>query len=118
MGGVSRALPLYLAWQRCPNLLYSAFGATAYTPGITGVVQYLNVRMQTAVLGLSLYLLGIAFAPITTPHLSERFGRQAVYLVTQPIFCLFVLGASFSHSFAALATCRFFAGIFGGPSLV
>ena len=98
--------------------LSSAFGATAYTAGITGVVTHLDVSMQVAILGLSLYLLGIAFAPIITPHLSERFGRQAVYLVSFPIFGLFVLGASFSNSFAAVAVCRFFAGFFGGPSLV
>ena len=100
------------------NHSYRAFGATAYTPGISGVVMHLNVKMQVAILGLSLYLLGIAFAPMITPHLSERFGRQAVYLATLPIFCLFVVGGSFSHSFAALAVCRFFAGFFGGPSLV
>ncbi len=63
-------------------------------------------------------LLGIAFAPLTTPHLSERFGRQAIYLFSLPTFCLFILGASFSRSFAALAVCRFFAGFFGGPCLV
>ena len=74
--------------------------------------------MQVAVLGHSLYLMGIAFAPIATPHLSEKYGRQVVYLVTLPIFALFILGASFSHSFVALAVCRFFAGFFGGPSLV
>lgn len=89
-----------------------------YTADLTGIVTHLNVTMQVSILGLSLYLLGIAFAPITTPHLSERFGRQAVYLVSFPIFSLFILGASFSHSFAALAVCRFFAGFFGGPSLV
>ena len=77
-----------------------------------------DVKMQVAILGLSLYLLGIAFAPMTTPHLSEKYGRQAVYLITLPIFCLFILGGSFSHSFGALAVCRFFAGFFGGPSLV
>ena len=91
--------------------------------------------MQVAILGLSLNLLGIAwpsvkptsrklmilgiaFAPIVTPHLSERFGRQAIYLISLPTFSLFILGASFSRSFAALAVCRFFAGIFGGPCLV
>lgn len=74
--------------------------------------------MQVSILGLSLYLLGIAFAPITTPHLSERFGRQAIYLFSLAIFSLFILGASFSKSFAALAVCRFFAGFFGGPCLV
>lgn len=96
----------------------SAFGATVYTVGIPGVVAQFGVSMQVAILGLSLYLLGIAFAPIITPHLSEKFGRQAVYLVSFPIFALFILGSSFSKSFSALAACRFFAGFFGGPSLV
>ena len=81
-------------------------------------MMHLNVKMQLAILGLSLYLLGVAFAPIITPHLSERYGRQVVYLATLPIFCLFIVGGSFSHSFGALAVCRFFAGFFGGPSLV
>ena len=104
--------------RKAADLDRRAFGATTYTSGISGVVQHLNVRMQVAILGFSLYLLGIAFAPIITPHLSERFGRQAVYLVSFPIFSLFILGASFSHSFGALAVCRFSAGFFGGPSLV
>ncbi|KAL6713849.1 hypothetical protein ACLMJK_008343 [Lecanora helva] len=95
-----------------------AFGATAYTAGIAGVVQRFGVKMQVAILGFSLYFIGIAFAPLITPHLSERYGRQAVYLASFPMFSLFVLGSSFSHSFGALAVCRFFAGFFGGPSLV
>ena len=82
------------------------------------MVERFGVTMQVAILGFSLNLLGIAFAPIITPHLSERFGRQAVYLVSLPTFSLFILGGSFSRSFAALAVCRFFAGFFGGPCLV
>ncbi|KAL8783674.1 MAG: hypothetical protein Q9213_004468 [Squamulea squamosa] len=71
-----------------------------------------------AVLGLSLPLFAIAFAPIITPHLSERYGRSPVYLVSLPIFALFILGAGYSKSFGALLVCRFFAGFFGGPCLV
>ncbi|KAL9066756.1 MAG: hypothetical protein Q9161_007345 [Pseudevernia consocians] len=95
-----------------------ALGITSYTAGISGIVERFDVTMQVAILGLSLNLLGIAFAPIITPHLSERFGRQAIYLVSLPTFSLFILGTSFSRSFAALAVCRFFAGFFGGPCLV
>lgn len=108
----------HLQTHELTMMITSAFGATAYTASVTGVVTHLDVSMQVSILGLSLYLLGIAFAPITTPHLSERFGRRPVYLVSFPIFGLFILGASFSNSFAALAVCRFFAGFFGGPSLV
>ena len=77
-----------------------------------------NVSMTSAILGLSLFLFGVVFAPIYTPHLSERYGRSAVYFVSLPIFALFILGAGYSKSFAALAACRFFAGFAGGPCLV
>ncbi|KAL8972638.1 MAG: hypothetical protein Q9183_000442 [Haloplaca sp. 2 TL-2023] len=95
-----------------------AFGITSLTVGIQGVMMQFNVSMTVAILGLSLNLLGISFAPVITPHLSEKFGRSPVYLVSLPIFALFILGAGYSKSFAALAVCRFFAGFFGGPCLV
>ncbi|KAL8939995.1 MAG: hypothetical protein Q9216_003047 [Gyalolechia sp. 2 TL-2023] len=95
-----------------------AFGITSLTVGIQGVMQEFSVSMTVATLGLSLYLLGVAFAPITTPHLSEKFGRSPIYLVSLPLFALFTLGAGYSQSFGSLAVCRFFAGFFGGPCLV
>ncbi|MCJ1308058.1 hypothetical protein MMC25_001709 [Agyrium rufum] len=95
-----------------------AFGATVYTPGISEIVTRFDVSMTAAILGLSLYLFGISFAPIITPHLSERFGRAPVYFASLPIFSLFILGAGLSDSFAGIAICRFFAGFFGGPCLV
>ncbi|KAL8709662.1 MAG: hypothetical protein Q9220_005602 [cf. Caloplaca sp. 1 TL-2023] len=95
-----------------------AFGVTSLTVAIQDVTKAFNVSMTVAVLGLSLNLLGIAFAPITTPHISERFGRSPVYLVSLPLFALFILGAGYSKTFGALMVCRFFAGFFGGPCLV
>ena len=77
-----------------------------------------NVSMTVAILPFSLFLWGIAFAPIWIVHVSEKFGRHLGYLVLIPIFGLFILGASLSQSFTALAVCRFFAGFFGGPVLV
>ncbi|KAI4104893.1 MAG: hypothetical protein L6R37_003017 [Teloschistes peruensis] len=95
-----------------------AFGITSLTVGVQGVMMQFEVSMTVAILGLSLNLFGISFAPIFTPHLSERFGRSPVYLVSLPIFALFILGAAYSKNFGSLAVCRFFAGLFGGPCLV
>ncbi|MCJ1250525.1 hypothetical protein MMC30_007753 [Trapelia coarctata] len=95
-----------------------AFGATAYTAGISGVITEFEVSTTKAILGLSLYLFGIAFAPVITPHLSERFGRSRVYQISLPVFSLFIVGAGASQTFASLAICRFFAGMTGGPCLV
>lgn len=99
-------------------MVISGFGATVYTVAIPEVMTTFHVSMTASVLGLSLYLFGIAFAPVMTPHLSERFGRSVVYLTSLPLFSLFILGAGLSQNFASLAVCRFFAGFFGGPCLV
>lgn len=67
---------------------------------------------------MSLYLFGIAFAPIWTPHLTERIGRSLIYLVALPVCALFILGAGLSHSVGGVLACRFLAGLSGGPCLV
>lgn len=82
------------------------------------MVQQFHVSMQIAILGFSLPIFGIFFAPIYTPHLSERFGRVPVYMTSLPLFAFFVLGSGFSQNFATLAICRFLAGFFGGPIIV
>jgi DHA1 family multidrug resistance protein-like MFS transporter len=98
--------------------LISAFGLTMYTSAIPLIVSSFSISMTKAISGYSLYLFGIFFAPIYTPHLSERYGRSIIYLVSLFVGGLFHLGAGQSQSFAALAVCRFFAGLAGGPCLV
>ena len=102
----------------CSDRLGSGFGATAYTAGIQDIIAQFDVSMTTAVSGFSLFLFGVAFAPIMTPHLSELYGRASIYLISLPLFSRFILGAGLSQTFASIAVCRFFAGFFGGPCLV
>jgi MFS family permease len=109
-GNTSQATPILIT--------RSAFGLTSYTVGIPEVMAELNVSMPVAILGMSLYVFGIFFAPIHTPHWSERFGRKPVYIVSLSLCMLFILGAGRSKTWGALAACRFFAGFFGGPCLV
>ncbi|KAK3068334.1 hypothetical protein LTR53_014183 [Teratosphaeriaceae sp. CCFEE 6253] len=98
-----------------------AFGATCFTAGKADFVM--NYKLGEGVpvsfiAGLSLYLWGIAFAPIWTPHVAERTGRSLIYLTALPVCALFVLGAGLSHSLGSILVCRFFAGLTGGPCLV
>lgn len=74
--------------------------------------------MTQAILGMSLYLFGVTFAPIWTPHVTERTGRSLVYLCCLPICGIFLVGAGVSQTFAGVAICRFLAGFAGGPCLV
>jgi MFS family permease len=76
-----------------------------------------GVSRTMAILGLTLYTLGIGLGPMATAPLSEYHGRRVVYLVSAPIFMLFTLGAGFSKHFYSLVICRFFAGLAGSPAL-
>jgi MFS family permease len=80
-------------------------------------MQKFHVSSTVALLGLSLYVLGLGFGPLLAAPLSENYGRRVVYWSSLPVFGLFTLGAGFSQSIAALCICRFFAGFFGGPPL-
>ncbi|KAK3621121.1 hypothetical protein LTR56_022985 [Elasticomyces elasticus] len=98
-----------------------AFGATCFTAGKTDFMPDFNNGDGVPVsfiAGLSLYLWGIAFAPIWTPHVAERTGRSLIYLIRLPVSALFVLGAGLGHSLGGVLACRFFAGLTGGPCLV
>jgi MFS transporter, DHA1 family, multidrug resistance protein len=99
-------------------MLGCAFGLTSYTAGISQIFHQFNVSMTLAILGFTIYLMGISFASIYTPHLSERLGCSVIYLTTIPICLLFILGASRSSTIGGVIICRFFAELFGGPSLV
>lgn len=92
-------------------------GSSLYTPGVPGVMEQFGVSETVALLGLSLYVLGLAFGPVLAAPLSESLGRRAVYLISLPLAALFTLGAGFSQNFASLVICRFFAAFFGSPTL-
>ncbi|KAF2871670.1 major facilitator superfamily domain-containing protein [Massariosphaeria phaeospora] len=93
------------------------FGTSVYTPALPLISTSFHISHTTALLGLTVYTLGLAFGPVISAPLSETHGRKIVYLVSSPIFMLFTLGAGFSNSFASLIVCRFFAGMAGSPAL-
>ena len=80
-------------------------------------MERFHVSSTAALLGLSLYVIGLAFGPVLAAPLSEIHGRSIVYKMSLPVMMLFTLGAGFSQNFGSLLVCRFFAGFFGSPVL-
>ncbi|KAH8711800.1 major facilitator superfamily domain-containing protein [Phaeosphaeriaceae sp. PMI808] len=111
-------------WQRFYHAIAPAslgfavtFGTSVYTPSVSLISHEFDVSRTTALVGLTVFTLGLAFGPLATAPLSEGHGRKIIYLVSTPIFMLFTLGAGFSKSFASLVVCRFFSGLSGSASL-
>ena len=93
------------------------FGTSVYTPAVSDIMHNFHTSRTVAIVGVTVYTLGLGFGPIISAPLSERYGRRLVYMLSSPIFMLFVLGTGFSKSLASLIICRFLAGLTGSPAL-
>ncbi|PON23446.1 hypothetical protein TGAM01_v207680 [Trichoderma gamsii] len=95
--------------------MIGTIAGSMYAPAQDTVASYFHCSRIVAVLPLSLYNLGLAFGPMVGAPLSETYGRKSVFLLSTPVFVLFLLGSGFSKSIGGLTTCRFFAGVFASP---
>ncbi|KAK0613928.1 MFS transporter [Immersiella caudata] len=94
-----------------------SIASSLYVAGIPEITTSFNVSSTVALLGLSFYVLGLAFGPVLAAPISESLGRRAVYWVSLVLFSLFIAGSGLSRTFVSLVVCRFFAGFFGGSVL-
>lgn len=94
------------------------YGTTTYTAAIGAIPAAFGVSQRVAVLGYTLPFFGVFFAPIYTPHLSERYGRRPIYFTSFPLFCLCVVVIGLATNISTLLAFRFLAGLFGGPCVV
>jgi MFS family permease len=99
-------------------MVLRTFASSVYTSAVPEIMTTFNVSETVALLPFSLYVLGHAFGPVLAAPLSEKFGRTSTYLISFPIFALFILGAGCSQTIGSLITCRLFAGLFASPPLV
>lgn len=100
---------------------YCAFvatlGSSIYTPSYSEMMQIYGISTTVAILPMSLYVLSLSFGPMLFAPLSERYGRQVIFLTTLPLATLFTICGSFTTSFAAFCLCRFFSGFFFSPPI-
>ena len=104
-------------WLWLILIAHSTFGSSVYTPAYQEIAAQFHVSDTAALLGLTLYVFGLAFGPMIAAPISETFGRRIVYLTSPPLSMLFSLGAGFSNSFGSFLVCRFLAGAAGSPVL-
>lgn len=69
-----------------------------------------------ATLGLSTFVLGIAFGPMWSP-LSEFFGRRPIYLVSFALFVIWLIPSAVAQNIETMLIARFFQGFAGSAFL-
>lgn len=116
------------------------FASSAFTGGITEMMEAFGVGTELVTLGVSLFVLGFAIGPLLWGPLSELYGRQILYFVTFAGLTAFnagmfnwmsarcrlvhdaqksfyALGAAGAQNIQTLLILRFFAGAIGSSPL-
>jgi MFS family permease len=83
------------------SLAISASSQAAFT--IDAVSQQFHVGREVAILGISLYVMGLATGPLFSGPLSEVYGRNIVYRVSFILFFAFTFPVAFAPD---IGNCR------------
>ncbi|KAF2866124.1 major facilitator superfamily domain-containing protein [Massariosphaeria phaeospora] len=100
-----------------PIDLSVSWGASGFSPVAVDFAHDMHVSPGIATLGLSVYVLGLAFGPMSLAPLSEYYGRRPVYVISYAIFLLLLLGTACVESLPAFLALRFFSGYFSSTTI-
>ncbi|KAK9377698.1 major facilitator superfamily domain-containing protein [Lipomyces chichibuensis] len=90
------------------------FASSVYGPVVDDVAALYNVSQEVAMLGVSLFVLGVGFGPMLFAPISEVYGRKIGVIVPFFISGLFAIGVATANNLQTVLIMRFFQGLFGG----
>ncbi|RKK84051.1 hypothetical protein BFJ69_g2353 [Fusarium oxysporum] len=94
-----------------------SFGSSVYSAAIPHVQARFSVSPDTALLGITLYVIGFALGPMAWGPASELYGKRRPLFLGYAIFCICQLPCALAQDVPLLLTFRFFSGLAGSSSL-
>lgn len=99
-----------IIYLSCIATLFTAYAAGCYSSGIGQLEAHFHVSATVATLGITIFTVGFAIAPMILAPLSEINGRRPLFLVTGGLFFVFVIVTACTPTFAGLLVARFLEG--------
>jgi multidrug resistance protein len=103
----------FTIWVSCVITTLTAFSAGAYSPGVGQMTQEWGVSSVAALVGITTFTTGFAFAPMVLAPFSEINGRRPVFLASGVLFVICQLCSGVTRSYAGMLVARFFLGVGG-----
>jgi multidrug resistance protein len=103
----------FTIWVSCVITALTAFSAGAYSPGVSQMTQEWGVSSVAALVGITTFTTGFAFAPMVLAPFSEINGRRPVFLASGVLFVICQLCSGVTRSYAGMLVTRFFLGVGG-----
>lgn len=99
-------------------ITFVSWGSSVIAPGITQIKETFHIGTVTAILCISLYVVGFATGPMVWGPGSELYGRKPMLTIGMAGFTMFAFACATAKDFQTLVICRFFMGAFGTTTLV
>ncbi|KAF3173381.1 hypothetical protein TWF225_009832 [Orbilia oligospora] len=98
--------------------LVVVFYSSSYVSGAVGMMRDFGIENKTiVVLGITTYLLGLAFAPLILAPLSEMYGRRRLYMICMAIFILLSIPLCLAKNITTIIAVRFLTACAGAVTL-
>lgn len=112
------------AWKKARVLGIISAGSTCVTcassvvsSAYTGLETDLGASHEVAILGLSLFAIGLGFGPCLLAPISEFYGRRPIYLISFAAFFLLGFPVAFANNLPVFLLFRFLSGFAGSAFL-
>lgn len=100
-----------------PIDLSVSWGASGFSPATASFRAEFGLSETVATLGLSLYILGLAFGPMSLAPLSEFFGRSVIYIGSYAVFLVLLAATALVQNVGGFMVLRFFSGLFAAVTI-
>ncbi|KAK0281698.1 hypothetical protein LTR35_007379 [Friedmanniomyces endolithicus] len=102
-----------LTWMSVCATTITAYSAGSYTSTISQLTALWHVSDVAALVGVTLFTVGFAVAPMFLAPFSEINGRRPMFVVTGVLLVLFQLVCAVTPTFAGMLIARFLVGCAG-----
>ncbi|KAI0810121.1 major facilitator superfamily domain-containing protein [Xylaria sp. FL0064] len=97
----------------CVGTLATAYAAGAYSPPLDLIAADLRTTREVALLGVTTFCLGFAYAPMVLAPFSETHGRYPIFAVAGVVFTVFQAVCGVVTTVPGMLLARFFTGVGG-----
>ncbi|KAL2216745.1 putative MFS multidrug transporter [Thermoascus aurantiacus ATCC 26904] len=102
-----------ITWISCAVTALAGYSAGEYAPATPVLSPWWNVSHVVCNLGITVFCIGFAIAPMVLAPFSEINGRRPMFVSSGILFTVCLIGCGATNSFAGMLVARFFQGVGG-----
>ncbi|EDP53457.1 hypothetical protein KXX16_008318 [Aspergillus fumigatus] len=102
-----------MTWISCAVTALAGYSAGEISPSSAELTKEWGISQVVYNLGITLFCIGFALAPMVLAPFSEINGRRPIFIASGILFVACIIACGGTHSFGGMLVARFFQGVGG-----